>query len=150
MTLHIVKLCVGCDSIEELAEWQSQRLGELARAGAAAELMHVTRQTPRRAGFDPGASASSSCIYWVMGGFIRSRQRIVELREIRGSDGIPRCGLVFDPALTPTEPQPRRPFQGWRYLPAGEAPRDLDLRTPVFEGAMPPQMRAALLELRLL
>jgi hypothetical protein len=150
MTLHIVKLCVGCDSIEELAEWQAQRLSELARAGAPAELMHVTRQTPRRAGFEPGAQPSSSCIYWVMGGFIRSRQRIVEAREIRGSDGITRCGLVFDPALTPTEPQPRRPFQGWRYLPESEAPRDLDLRAPVFEGAMPPQMRAELLELRLL
>ena len=33
MTLHIVKLCVGCDTVEELADWQAQRLSELARSG---------------------------------------------------------------------------------------------------------------------
>ncbi len=150
MTLHIVKLCVGCDAIEELAEWQAQRLRDLARAGAAAELMHVTRQTPRRAGFEPGHAASGSSIYWVMGGFIRARQLIMDLREVSGADGIARCGLVLEQKLTPTEPHPRRPFQGWRYLPAVEAPRDLEQNTPVFESAMPPQMRAALLELALI
>ncbi len=150
MTLHVVKLCVGCDTVEELADWQAQRLSELARSGAAAELMHVTRQTPRRAGFEPGDTASSSSIYWVIGGFIRVRQQIVDLREISGADGIARCGLVLEQKLRPTEPHPRRPFQGWRYLAAAEAPRDLEKNKPAFETAMPPQMRAALLELRLI
>lgn len=145
MTLHLVKLCVGCDSVEELADWQKSRLAELASRGAPAELTHVTRQTPRRSGFAPGSS-----LYWVMGGFIRARQAIGELREVRGGDGIPRCALVLEPQLTPTELQPRRPFQGWRYLPAEEAPRDLDSGAPAIEDAMPPQMRAALVELRLI
>jgi hypothetical protein len=29
MTLHIVKLCVGADSVEDLAEWQ---IGQIKRA----------------------------------------------------------------------------------------------------------------------
>jgi hypothetical protein len=145
MAIHIVKLCVGCDSVEELAAWQTQRFNELSQRGAGAELTHITRQTPRRAGFAEGSS-----IYWVMGGFIRARQQITDLREIRGSDGISRCVLVLDRTLLPTEPFPRRPFQGWRYLPADEAPRDLDPGAPLTDGAIPPAMRTELLELRLI
>jgi hypothetical protein len=32
---------------------------------------------------------------------------------------------VLDPKLARTEWQPRRPFQGWRYLDAADVPRDL-------------------------
>src|SRR5215472_13894653 len=102
MTLHTLKLCVGCDSIEELADWQRRRLAGLRQADTKAELMHVTRQTPRRQGFAPGSS-----IYWVIGGFIRVKQKITALREVRGADGILRCGLALDPELVPTEPVPR-------------------------------------------
>jgi hypothetical protein len=144
MSLHILKLCVGCDSVEELADWQRRRLANLLSADSNAELMHVTRQTPRREGFAPGSS-----IYWVIGGFIRARQKIVALREVEGADGIRRCGLVFDPKLVTTEPVPRRPFQGWRYLAATEAPPDL-AAAEAKAGAMPPLMRQALIELRLL
>ena len=112
MTLHLIKLCVGCDTVEELATWQAQRLAEAAENGKPAELMHITRQTPRRAGFGPRSS-----LYWVIGGFIRARQIVTELRELRNSDGIQKCGLVLLPGPIATEPVPRRPFQGWRYLP---------------------------------
>ena len=81
MRLHIVKLCVGCDSVEDLVAWQRQRLKDLAKTEAQPELMHVTRQTPRKTGFSVGSS-----IYWVMGGFIRARQTITALREVRGAD----------------------------------------------------------------
>jgi hypothetical protein len=145
MTLHIQKLCVGCDSIEELADWQRRRLAALRRVGREAELMHVTRQTPRREGFGPGSS-----IYWVIGGFIRVKQTITALREVRGADGILRCGLVFDPELVPTEPVPRRAFQGWRYLDASEAPAPLTPDAPGADATLPPAMRQALTELRLI
>jgi hypothetical protein len=145
MKLHIQKLCVGCDSIEELADWQRSRLAALRQAGAKAELMHVTRQTPRRDGFGPGSS-----IYWVIGGFIRVRQKITALQEVRGADGILRCGLVFDPELVATEPVPRRAFQGWRYLDASEAPASLTQGVSGADAAVPPSMRETLAELRLL
>ncbi len=146
MTLHILKLCVGVDSVEELAAWQRRHLATLRKAGPGAELMHVTRQTPRREGFEPGTSS----LYWVIGGYIRARQRITALREVEGEDGIVRCGLALAPELVPTEPVPRRAFQGWRYLAAGEAPADLASGAVDDHAAMPPAMRRELMELRLL
>jgi hypothetical protein len=145
MTVHIVKLCAGCATVEELASWQRQRLAALRQADRNAELMHVTRQTPRREGIGEGSS-----IYWVIGGYIRTRQKIMGLREVRGADGIMRCGLALDPALVPTEPQPRRAFQGWRYLPLEEAPADLTADECEAIEAIPPAMRRALIELRLI
>ncbi len=145
MTLHILKLCVGCNSVEELAAWQHRRLATMREGNPDAELMHVTRQTPRREGFGPGSS-----IYWVIGGYIRARQKITALREIRGADGIPRCGLALDPVIVATEPGPRRAFQGWRYLNAADAPPDLASGAAHADAAMPPAMRQALTELRLI
>ena len=139
MTVHIVKLCVGCDTIEELADWQRKRLDQ------GQDLVHVTRQTPRREGV-----GTQSSLYWVIGGFIRARRCIVGLREVRGADGIPRCGFELDPGLVATEPVPRRPFQGWRYLPESDAPRDLDPNAPKLDGGIPASMRAELAELRLI
>ena len=48
MTLHLIKLCVGADSIDDLAEWQEKRLAQAKRKKRTAELMHVTRQMPKR------------------------------------------------------------------------------------------------------
>jgi hypothetical protein len=46
-----------------------------------------------------------------------------------------------------TEWQPRRPFQGWRYLPAADAPGDLGKRR---NDDLPPQLRAELAALGLM
>ena len=53
------------------------------------------------------------------------RQRILGLEPRRGDDGISRCAIRLDPEVVRTLPQPRRPFQGWRYLRPEDAPRDL-------------------------
>jgi hypothetical protein len=47
-------------------------------------------------------------------------------------------------------PTPRRAFQGWRYLPADEAPRDLAMVDHSGGGAMPAKLRAELAALGLL
>ena len=47
MTLHILKLCVGVDTIEDLARWQAERIETLRRAKQPAELFHRTLQTPK-------------------------------------------------------------------------------------------------------
>ena len=49
MTLHIIKLCVGVDSLEELAAWQKQRLAERKKKKQPLVLQHVTRMTPKKA-----------------------------------------------------------------------------------------------------
>lgn len=136
MALHLIKLCVGADSIEDLAVWQRSRLR------LSPELVHITRQTPRRPGFTAGSS-----LYWVIKGMVQVRQRLLGFREVKEEDGIPRCALILDPELVATERQPRRPFQGWRYLDEADAPRDLSSWEAQATDAIPPAMRRELAEL---
>lgn len=145
MTLHLVKLCVGIDSIAHLAERQSYRLRQMRNAGETPELWHRTRQMPRRR--DDVLEGGS--LYWVIKGVIQVRQRLIDLRAVRGDDGISRCDIVYESELVPTRPQPRRAFQGWRYLEMDSAPPDLDLRADGLD-EMPAEMKADLIELGLL
>lgn len=112
--LHLVKLCVGCTGIEELAVWQAER------AKTHPPLRHRTRATPRRAAEIIGRGS----LYWVIGGAILVRQQIDDIIADRMDDASACCGLVLNPRLVATEPRPMRPFQGWRYLEAADAPRD--------------------------
>jgi len=112
--VHLIKLCVGCDSVDDLATWQRARFGD-----GPAE--HVTRMWPKR---DADLLAGGS-LYWVIKGVVLVRQPLLGFEERRGSDGIRRCALMLAPQITRTEAQPRRAFQGWRYLAAADAPRDL-------------------------
>ena len=145
MTVHLIKLCVGIETPRELAEWQTERLKHLAKAGKTPELRHRTRQTPRRSAelLDGGS------LYWVIKGFVLVRQRILDLRADVKDDGTRCCGIVFDTALVLTRPQPRRAFQGWRYLEVADAPPDA---TGLSDEAdeMPRGMREELRELRLI
>lgn len=121
MTLHLQKLCVGCDSPEELKAWIDERMAERRRRGDREEQVHTTRMAPKRGEelLDGGS------LYWVIKGVILVRQPLIDLRAVRDADGIERCEIVMTPELTPVRPTPRRPFQGWRYLAAQEAPPDL-------------------------
>lgn len=145
MTVHLIKLCVGVDSVQELAVWQAERLKRLKREKEKPELCHRTLQTPRRRAeiLDGGS------LYWVIKGFVLVRQRVLDLRPDAKEDGTACCGIVLDPELVTTRAHPRRAFQGWRYLEAADAPPDA--RGSVDErDDMPPGMREALRELRLI
>jgi hypothetical protein len=146
MPLHLVKLCVGCDSIDDLAVWQKERLRQARREGRKPELYHRTFQTPKRRDelLDGGS------LYWVIKGVILVRQRLVDLREGAKDDGSPCCLLMLDPGLVAVRPVPRRAFQGWRYLDANDAPADLSEIGGPDLLEMPPQMRRELAELGLL
>lgn len=117
--MHLLKLCVGVDSVAELAAWQESHFATLKRRGRKAELMHVTLRMPRR-GDEIVAGGS---LYWVVKGQIAVRQRILELRQVI-RDGTPHCGIVYHPELIPTVRRAMRPFQGWRYLAPADAPPD--------------------------
>ncbi|MBZ8132354.1 DUF1489 family protein [Afifella sp. IM 167] len=145
MALHLLKLCVGADSIEDLSVWIEQRLADRRAAGEPEEHWHVTRMVPRRAEeLENGGS-----LYWVIRGQVQVRQRLLDIRTFRGEDGITRCKLVLDPKLVPTAWQPRRAFQGWRYLKPEDAPADLGSETEGF-AELPPALRGELAELGLL
>ena len=121
MVLHLVKLCVGSDSIRDLEDWIGMRLVALKKAGLSAEQFHTTRMVPKR--MDELLDGGS--LYWVIKGQVAARQILREIRPFTDPDGISRCHLVLEPAVIPVMPRPCRPFQGWRYLKAEEAPRDL-------------------------
>ncbi len=115
--LHLIKLCVGAEGVDDLLEWQARVMAE---RGVPAPV-HVTRMWPKR----EAELVDGGSLYWVFRGFVLARQRILRLEERVGADGIRRCGLVLDPQVARTASQPRRAFQGWRYLAAKDAPRDL-------------------------
>lgn len=137
MPLHLIKLCVGCDDVADLAQWIEERLAQCRRAGRPPEHVHRTRMTPkRREDILDGGS-----LYWVIKGVVRVREPILDLRPATSEDGVPHCDIVLSGALTQVSPAPWRPFQGWRYLEAERAPRDL------VEGrgdVLPPELAAEL------
>ena len=112
MPLHLIKLCVGADSIGDLEEWIGERLAEMRRAGEPPEQRHTTRMQPKRVEelLDGGS------LYWVIRGQLSARQALLGIRPFKDADGIGRCHLVLEPAVVPVQPRPCRPFQGWRYL----------------------------------
>ncbi len=110
MPLHMIKLCVGCDTVEELVAWH---------AGGRPWIMH-TRQTPKRAVEILGGGS----LYRVFKGVILCRQRILDIATVvEGANA--RCEVTLDPQIVRVAPAPRRAFQGWRYLDARDAPDDL-------------------------
>ncbi|MBI1329923.1 MAG: DUF1489 family protein [Alphaproteobacteria bacterium] len=143
MTLHLIKLSVGSESLETFTNWVRKRSAELKKAGRKAEMVHVTRMTPKRAEelLDGGS------LYWVIKGQIVCRTRLLALRPTT-KNGTPHCGLVFEPKVVPVLRRQHRPFQGWRYLSAKDAPPDV--RGLKGGKGLTPQLEAELAELGLL
>jgi hypothetical protein len=112
MPLHLIKLAVGAQSIDDVKRWQASR---------PRPLKHQTRNMPRRAAeiIDGGS------IYWVINRLLVARQRIVGVQEGRREDGTACTDLLLHPSLIQVQARAVKPFQGWRYLPAADAPADV-------------------------
>jgi hypothetical protein len=145
MALHLIKLCVGCDSIQDLEEWIEENRILNRRLRRVYEQTHTTRMVPKRA----GEIVEGGSLFWVIRGQIACRQRLLEIRPFTDADGIGRCHLVLETVVTPVEPRPFRPFQGWRYMEAKDAPRDLGLGMQDIR-QMPEALRRELAELGLI
>jgi hypothetical protein len=132
MTVHLLKLCVGAECVDDLLDWQRERFG----GGPA---VHVTRMWPKReAEIRDGGS-----LFWVFRGLVLARQRVLGLERRVGADGVGRCAILLDCDAVRVRPIPRRPFQGWRYLEPADAPPDLDPGRPD-EPELPPALVAEL------
>ena len=139
--LHLTKLAVGVRDIVHLRELQAER------AQRNPPLRHRTRNFPRRR--DEVLNGGS--IYWVIGGATLVRQRLVDIIEDQWDDKSACAGLVLDPKLIAVSARPAKPFQGWRYLRADEAPPDLVLGRPARgEAALPQALKRELRALCLL
>ena len=83
MSLHLLKLCVGADSIGDLEDWIEERLTLARRLGRTAEQIHTTRMVPKRVEelLDGGS------LYWVIKGQVQARQRLLDVKSFTGADG---------------------------------------------------------------
>jgi hypothetical protein len=115
MALHLIKLCVGAESIADLEDWIAGRVRD------AGEHAHTTRMMPRRR--DEVLAGGS--LFWIIKGQLCCRQGIIDLRARRDADGVSCCDIVLNPRVVLVDPRPRGPFQGWRYFDAKDAPPDL-------------------------
>lgn len=134
MALHLIKLVVGADTVEDLLAWRRERRVE------EAEWKVQTRQTPKRA----EEVVDGGSIYRVFKGAILCRQPILRIDTV-GEGQARRCKIVVAEDVVRVAPTARRPFQGWRYLLGHEAPPDLDRRED--DGAIPDDLALRLREI---
>lgn len=132
MPLHMIKLCIGCDTVEELLDWRR------ATAQPGTPWILRTRQTPKRA----AEMLEGGSVYRVFKGVILCRQEILAIETV-GEKSNARCEVTLDDEVVRVAPTPRRAFQGWRYLQAADAPPDLD---PGLETDLPPELARRLRE----
>jgi hypothetical protein len=144
MSLHLLKLCVGVESIADLERWIEENRAHHQRLGRPYEQTHTTRMMPKRR----EELLAGGSLFWVVRGQIACRQSLLAVTAFTDASGIGRCRLSLDQRIVPVEPRPYRPFQGWRYLAVKDAPRDIDTRTGI--ATMPEDMRRELAELGLL
>jgi len=121
--IHIVKLCVGAESVEDLLHWEQAR-GDIS-------YIHTRNRPTRWEELLDGGS-----LYWVIKGAILCRREIASFELVDTQD----ASSERDGPYYPTEAQPRRPFQGWRYLTTSDAPRDI----ADGDHDLPPEMARAL------
>ncbi len=139
MTLHLLKLAVGAQSVDDL------RVRNEGRSEGAMRLSRITtRMAPKRADEIVGVGS----LYWVVKGVVAARQVVHAIEPFKDSSGVSRVWIMLRPEVTTVRPRPCRPFQGWRYLRAEDAPEDWDLGA--IDAAMPPAMRRELAELCLI
>jgi hypothetical protein len=144
LTVHLVKLAVGVESAEHLRALQADRRTE--REGGPA-VAGFTRRRPRR----DGELLDGGSLYWVIRGAVRARQRLLGLEDAVDAEGAPFCRLLLDPALVAVAAEPKKAFQGWRYLAPEQAPPDIDeaAGAPGDDG-LPPHLVRELRDLGLL
>lgn len=140
MTLHLLKLCVGADSVADLRAWT-----EMRRKRGPGVHAHVTRMFPKRA----EELLAGGSLYWVIKGQIAARQKLIGVEPFVDSAGVKRCALQLDDAVVAVRPRPHRAFQGWRYFQPAEAPPDLDAASSGL-AEMPEALRRQLSELGLI
>jgi hypothetical protein len=139
MTLHLLRLAVGADSLDSMRAWRRDHVIEWQGKQVVPT---YTKRAPTRA----SALLDGGCIYWVVKGFILCRQPFLGFDDIRDEQGALWRRMLMAPDLIETVPTPRRPFQGWRYLTAEAAPPDLDAVAPAqgSRTSLPAALRAEL------
>jgi hypothetical protein len=106
MPLHLTKIAYGAKTFADIEQWFAGR----------PKVPVNTRYRPTRHEECRGGS-----LYWIHEHVLVARSPIIGFREQEGG----RWWIDLEPRLIRVHPQPRRAHQGWRYLAAEDAPRDL-------------------------
>jgi hypothetical protein len=138
--IHLIKLSVGVRDIAHLDALQAARLA------VDPPLRHQTRNSPKRA----EELCAGGSIYWVIGGVVLVRQRLLDIIEDHWDDGTRCAGLVLDPTLVRVQARAMKAFQGWRYLQPADAPADITASGGMGGDEIPDEMRRALAALALI
>jgi hypothetical protein len=110
MPLHMTKIAFQSESADTLRAW-------LESHADTGEAKLTTRYLPKRHEEMVGGS-----LYWILASTLIGRSPILGFAE--RPDG--KQWIRLEPKLIPVAPRPKRAHQGWRYLPAEDAPPDLD------------------------
>ncbi|MDC0074242.1 DUF1489 domain-containing protein [Alphaproteobacteria bacterium] len=114
MTINLIKLAVGVESLEHLYSVQKRRLNK------EGYISHLTRNHPKRY----KELLNGGSIYWVIKGNIRGRQLINKINKIQ-IEGKNKCEFLLTPEIIITEKKVKKPHQGWRYLKMKDSPEDI-------------------------
>jgi hypothetical protein len=131
-------MCVGITDVDHLRAVRRQR--RLTQP----DCLIRTRNLPKRG----DEIVDGGSLYWVIKGYVRARQRVLDISSEQGEDGQSRCVLHLEHDIVATALQPKKPFQGWRYLEPGDAPPDR--RADDGEYDFPPELARELRELGLI
>ena len=145
--VNLIRPCVGIDSPRML--FDRQIAGDMQKDANGNDVAYfTTRNTPKRS----EELLNGGSIYWIIKGKISMRQKIVNIETHLDETNRKYCIIYKSPEIIITAPHPHRAMQGWRYLEAEKAPKDLhvfDLDN-FGDNDIDPQMAAALSELGLL
>lgn len=145
MTIHLLRLAAGVSSLDHLQEILAA-IRPQALARGLPPCFFETRSIPRRR----EELLDGGCLYRVIRGQIMLRQKITDIEVVELPDERPFARVSLDEELILTRPDPRRAFQGWRYLKPEDVPPDLDAAGEGDEAEMPAAMRQELEKLGLL
>lgn len=117
MTVHMIKLVVGVEDLEHFYQIQQHSL--LDFNGVLANPVR-TRFKPKREDEIIGGGS----LYRVIKNKICCRQKIIGFDQYESPDKGTQTLIMVEPEIIQVYSTPKRPFQGWRYLEAKDAPKD--------------------------
>ncbi len=133
--IHIIKLSVG---VEDLDHFKMIQERETFDYNGRLAVPCWTRYKPKSA---DDILSNCGSIYRVIKNRIQCRHKILGFEMVETNHKGTMCMIVQDAEMIEVEHTPRRAFQGWRYLKAGDVPKDVGVyERGESHGIIPPDL----------